>query len=277
VIPVKPKPASSVVLIRPAAYRPDVSSEPIEVYMIRRNSKMRFLGGYYAFPGGKVDATDAAPGSLARCKGLTPEAAERLLPSSEEIPALAFWVTAIRELFEETGVLMASAGEGHPLDLRDRDVASRVEHCRKALMTGERSLAELLASEQWFFDPRPLSYLSHFITPASSPIRFTARFFLSPLPVGQEPRLFTEETSEGFWIAPREGDRRFRVGEMAMAEPAEYTLGYLAQFDSCTSVWANHADGRHKFHGILDRFEFYGEGYDWAAATWKSEKPLWHP
>jgi len=146
----------------------------------------------------------------------------------------------------------------------------------KAMMNGEGPLGELLAAEEWFLDVRPLRYLSHFITPASSPIRFTARFFLSPLPAGQEPRLFLEETSEGLWVTPREGYTRFRAGEMAMAEPAEYTLGYLAQFESYAAVWANHADGRPKFRGIVDRFDFYGEGYDWAGRTWKFNKPAWH-
>lgn len=268
--PVEPKPAASVVLIRPAA-----SPEPVEVYLIRRQSGMRFLGGYYAFPGGKVDAADMTSESLARCTGLSAGEAARVLPGKDGIPGLAFWLAAIRELFEETGVLMASDAAGRPVDLRDPEVASRVERCRKALMVGERSLVELLATEGWLFDPRPLRYLAHFITPLSSPIRFSARFFLSPLPVGQEPRLFREETSEGFWITPREGYRRFRAGEMAMAEPGEYTLAYLAQFDSYAAVWANHADGRHKFHGIVDRVKFYGEGYDWATASWKFNQPRW--
>ena len=238
---------------------------------------MRFLGGYYAFPGGKVDATDLVPESQALCHGLSAEEAERTFPGMGGVPALGYWVTAIRELFEETGVLMASDEAGRPIDPRDPEVASRLERCRKALMAGERSLATLLAAEGWVFDLRPLRCLCHFITPVASPIRFTARFFLSPLPDGQEPRLFHEETSEGFWIEPAEGYRRFRSGEMAMAEPAEYGLGYLAQFDSYEEVWAHHADGRHKFEGTTDRIEFYGPGYDWATAAWRADKPSWHP
>ncbi len=263
-----------MVLIRPA---PRGEVAPFQVYMIRRNSRMRFLGGYHAFPGGKVDESDSAPQSLARCAGFAPEDAERVLSPGGGVPALAFWITAVRELFEETGVLLACDAAGRPVDLRDHAVASRVERCRKAVMTGACPLGELLAAEGWFFDPRPLRYLSHFVTPASSPIRFTARFFLSTLPDGQEPGLFTEEASDGFWVAPGEAYRRFRAGEMAMAEPAEYALAYLAQFDSHESVLAHHADGRHKFHGILDRIEFYGEGYDWSTARWTENKPGWHP
>lgn len=245
--------------------------------MIRRHRGMRFLGGHYAYPGGKVDASDAAPESLARTIGLSLEAAEQLFPGVDGLPALAYWVSALRELFEETGILMASDEAGHPLDLGDPDQASRVERCRKALMGGEQSLARLLAGEGWLFDLRPLRYLCHFMTPRSSPIRFTARFFLSPLPQGQEPRLFHEETSEGLWLGPADGYRRYRAGEMAMAEPGEYGLGYLAQFDSYDAVWANHADGRHKFEGTTDRIEFYSEGYDWATSSWTAGKPVWHP
>ena len=119
------------------------------------------------------------------------------------MPALAFWVTAVRELLEESGVLLACDEER----TRARSVGAPrvkdgIERCRKALMAGEAPFADLIAREGWYCDLRPLRYLSHFITPTSSPIRFTARFFLCPMPAGQEPRLFTEETSEGFWIFP---------------------------------------------------------------------------
>lgn len=262
--PAEPRPAASVVLVRAA---PPGAPEPLEVYMIRRQKGMKFLGGYYAFPGGKVDPGDGEAASLARCHGLAPEAAEKVFPGGDR-PALAYWVTALRELLEETGLLFACDGDGRPIDARQPEVQAAVERCRKALMAGEAPFADLLAREGWYADARPLRYLSHFITPRSSPIRFSARFFLCPLPPDQEPRLFTEETSEGFWIAPGEGYRRFRAGEMAMAEPAEYGLAYLAQFDALEDVWQAHADGRHKFHGIIDRIEFWAD-FDWTENRWK--------
>src|SRR5438093_1124176 len=112
-------------------------------------------------------------------------------------------------------------------------------------------------------DLRLLRYLSHFTTPTSSPIRFAARFFLGPTPRGQEPRLFTEETSEGFWIAPGEGYRRFLAGDMKMAEPAEYGLAYLSQFASLADLLAAHYDRRHKFQGIADRLDVMWSSFDW--------------
>ncbi len=269
--PVEPKPAASIVLVRPG------SQEPIEVYLIRRNKGMRFLGGYHAFPGGKVDDADSASETLGRCRGFTPAAGEAEPAAWDGLPAKAFWVTGIRELFEETGVLMACDAAGVSVDVAEAVRVEQVVRWRKALIANEATLTSLLAGAGWFYDLRAFRYLSHFITPTSSPIRFSARFFLSPLLPGQTPRLFLEETSEGFWIGARSGHRRYQAGEMRMAEPAEYGLGYLAQFDDWETLWQVHADGRHKFHGTIDRIEFYGDGYDWATATWKSNKPPWKP
>ena len=75
--------------------------------MIRRNRGMKFLGGYYAFPGGKVDPADGAPESVARCWGLTEEVAGDVFAATAGAPPLAFWMTAVRELLEESGVLLA--------------------------------------------------------------------------------------------------------------------------------------------------------------------------
>lgn len=261
-VPVEPKPAASVVLVRQAA---GGAPEPLEVYMIRRQRGMKFLGGFYAFPGGKVDAQDGGADILARCHGLTPAEAEALFPGHDGAPALSFCVTAVRELLEESGILLACDAAGRRLDARDPKGAAAIERCRKALMTGEAPFAELVAREGWHLDLGGLRYLSHFITPRSSPIRFTARFFLCRVPDDQAPRLFTEEASEGFWIHPGAGYRRFLGGELAMAEPAEYGLAYLAQFGSLDDLWAAHEDRRHKFHGIIDRIDVFWDGFDWKA------------
>jgi 8-oxo-dGTP pyrophosphatase MutT (NUDIX family) len=263
---VDPRPAASVVLVRAA---PPAAVEPLEVYLIRRRTDMRFLGGYYAFPGGKVDPADGAAPVLARCHGVAVEEAEAIFPGAAGLPGLAWWVTAARELCEESGVLAACDGTGAPVDAAIPAVAAAIEDCQRALIDGAAPFAELLARQGWYCDLGAFRYLSHFITPTSSPIRYTARFFLSPVPPGQSPRLATEETSEGFWLPPGEGYRRFLAGEMAMAEPAEYALGYLAQFESLAELWAAHEDRRLKFHGVVDRIDaFYSGRFDWATGRW---------
>jgi 8-oxo-dGTP pyrophosphatase MutT (NUDIX family) len=248
VTPVPPAPAASVLLVRPGV------ATALEVYMIRRQASMRFLGGYYAFPGGKVDPADAAREIFDRCHGLGLEGAERVIPTVEGLPALAYWVTAARELLEETGVLPACDREGRAVGVRAPDAPRRLEEMRRMLMAGAAPLAALLERQGWYLDLAAFRYLSHFITPPASPIRFSARFFLAPLPPGQSPRLYTEETSEGFWIDPAEGFRRCRSGRMRMAEPAEAGLSYLSEFPTVAAIWAAHEDRRHKFHGIRDRF-----------------------
>jgi hypothetical protein len=256
-----------VLLVRDA---PAGAPEPLEVYMIRRQKTMKFLGGFYAFPGGKVDEHDASAEMIARCYGLDAARAEKIFSTSAGRPALAYWITGVRELLEETGVLYACDGNGRAVDVNR--LAETVERARKALIAKDVTFAAFLAEHDWFCDLRAMRYLSHFITPKTSPIRFSARFFLCPVPATQTPRLITEETSEGFWIHPGEGHRRFLAGEMAMAEPAEYGLAYLAQFDSLDDVWAAHENGAEKMHGIVHLIEFWA-AFDWKEVTWRSPRP----
>src|SRR2546427_8854660 len=173
--PVEPKPAASVVLVRAS---PPGAPEPIEVYMIRRQRSMKFLGGFYAFPGGKVDPNDGSPAALARCHGLDTVGAETVFRGDDAAPALAFWVAAVRELLEESGILLACDGHGRPLDAREPAVAARIERCRKGLMAGGAPVVELLAREGGDCDLGGLPDPSPFITPRSSPLRFTARLLL---------------------------------------------------------------------------------------------------
>jgi len=252
VTPAAPRPAASVLLVRPGP------RTPLEVYVIRRQKSMRFLGGYYAFPGGSLDPDDGLPQMFGRCRGLEAAGAERAIPSADGIPALSFWVSAARELLEETGVLVARDGEGRAIDGQDHAVAGRVDTMRRALVGARAPFHALLAEHGWYLDLAPFRYLAHFITPPSSPIRFSARFFLAPVPPGQDARLIEEEASEGFWIEPAEAYRRFTRGEMPMAEPAYSALAYLSEFESIAALWAAHADGGHKIHGINDRLEEQG-------------------
>ena len=250
-----PRPAASVLLVRDSA----ASAGGLDVYMIRRNRGMKFLGGFYAFPGGKVDPADSDPAVLARVRGISADDAARCF--TDGVAPIAYWVTAARELLEETGVLLACDASGRSIGA---DHAEAVDACRRDLMSGA-SFAEALARRDWFADLHALRYLSHFITPTRSPIRFTARFFICPLSPGQAPRLFTEETSEGFWIAPGEAYRRFIDDTMAMAEPAEYALAYLSQFASLEDLWHAHADGIARFEGTSHR----GDAINAAWKQWR--------
>ena len=82
--PVAPRPAASVLLVRPG------TACPVEVYMIRRQKSMRFLGGFYAFPGGKVEPADGSEEAVARCRGISSATALAAFPAADGIPPLAF-------------------------------------------------------------------------------------------------------------------------------------------------------------------------------------------
>src|SRR3990170_4147043 len=138
--------------------------------MIRRQEAMRFLGGFYAFPGGRVSPVDATPETVARVRGLDAETAAGRLRNEEGLPSLAFWVAAIRELFEETGVLMACDAQGAPIDHRDPSVADQVERSRKALMAGEAGVAALLAPGGGVFGGGPPRHPAPLITPPPGPL-----------------------------------------------------------------------------------------------------------
>ena len=246
--------------------------EPIEVYMIRRKRAMKFLGGFYAFPGGKVDAADASADALGLCHGLTADEAAQCFPAHATPAPLAFWIAAVRELLEESGVLLACDARGRAIAPGASPLSERLDAARRALVTGEETFPAILAREAWHCDLRPLRYVSYFVTPKSSPIRFAARFFLCRLPGGQEPRLFTEETSEAFWIHPGSGYRRFLAGEMAMAEPAEFGLAFIAQVRSVAELWDWCGDNREKFTGIIDRIEFWKD-FDWKQNRFSGRPP----
>src|SRR5262249_60203444 len=100
---------------------------------------------------------------FARCGGIAPADAERVIPSVEGLPALAFWVSVARELCEETGVLVAQDDSGHPIDARDDPARERIEGVRRALVSVQEPFHALLARERWFLDLSSFRYLSHFI------------------------------------------------------------------------------------------------------------------
>ena len=122
------RPASTVMLVRDVAD----GAPGIEVFMLQRTLKAAFAGGMYVFPGGRVDLADGAAAMEAVCDGLTDDAASELLQI--ESGGLAFWVAAIRECFEEAGVLLArSATDGDVVRFDDPAVAARFTAVRPAI------------------------------------------------------------------------------------------------------------------------------------------------
>lgn len=216
-----PRKASTIVLVRPAG------DGVFEIFMTRRPQEMRFLGGFFVFPGGSVKRADASPAMLERCRGLSPdEARVRMGDELSAEDSMGHWVAAIRELYEEVGVLLCVGqhdGAAVGADTQERVVARRTD-----LLSGDVGFAELLASEGLCCDVGSPVYFYHRTTPERYAMRFDTRFFLAPLPEGQVPLDVSEEVTESLWITPEEALRRAERGRMAVIPPTLATLETLA-------------------------------------------------
>jgi len=243
--PVEPRVAATVLLLRPASPAPPASPlvvpaaplvasasgtgsgggfEPgsgFEVYLLRRVAAMAF-GGMYAFPGGAVDAADA--GAVPGWAGPEPAEWGRRLGCSPERAQLVVRA-AIREVFEEAGVLLA----GPDADTVVGDVSgAEWEADRRALLTGTLSFAELLRRRGLTIRADLLAAWSRWITPEFEPRRFDTYFFVAPLPAGQRTRDVCGEADHTMWIRPAEALTRTVAGEIGMLPPTRVTLDEVA-------------------------------------------------
>jgi hypothetical protein len=142
-------------------------------------------------------------------------------------------------LFEETGVLLARDGEGRQLGECDDGWRERLARRREDLHYARIAFPELLAEEGLFLCPEELLWLSHWVTPATSPRRFSTFFFLTPNPPGQLPSPFAGEVSHACWVRPEEALARWRAGEWAMIPPTIATLDTIARYRSWAELAAD--------------------------------------
>jgi 8-oxo-dGTP pyrophosphatase MutT (NUDIX family) len=210
--------------VQPAATLMLVDDRPdLQVLMLRRRRGSAFVGGGFVFPGGCVEAADAGASAEAMCAGLSPaDADQRLgLPSG----GLAYWVAALRETFEEAGVLLArDSRSGRQLDLSDPAAARRFAAHREAVDSGTLSLAQVVGREGLALALDELFYAARWITPPGRPRRYDTRFFLARQPAGQTPQHDRREAVHSAWMRPGEALERCARGELAALPP---TLGML--------------------------------------------------
>ncbi|HEX9880137.1 MAG TPA: hypothetical protein VGB25_08095 [Candidatus Binatia bacterium] len=233
--PRDPRKASTVILVRPHA------EGKFEVFMTRRPMEMKFLGGFYVFPGGSIGEEDHSQAVLKRCRGLSPDEARSILGNelSPEM-ALAHWVAAIRELFEEAGVLLCVTEAGHPLDMEQRKVRERLAEKRLALVEGSLDFLTLLKTEGLYCDAGRAVFFYHRITPEVYSTRFDTRFYLARLPAGQTPLARSEEVIDGRWITPERALESCHSGDFPIIPPTTTSLQTLAGFDSWQSLCAEY-------------------------------------
>jgi 8-oxo-dGTP pyrophosphatase MutT (NUDIX family) len=214
--PATPRDAATVMLLRPPA------AGGLEVYMLRRKPSMAFAPGAMVFPGGSVDPRDADE----QVAWAGPDAAEwgRIFDAPPEL-ARALVCAAVRETFEESGILLAGETAGSVVaDTTSDDW----EADRRALLDHTISLAELLSRRGLVLRADLLRPWSRWITPVIEPRRFDTRFFAAALPAGQRTRDVGGEASAVAWIAPAEALAAGQRRELALMPPTMVSLTELA-------------------------------------------------
>ena len=227
----KPKLASTVILLRP-------THPGFEVLLTRRPDEMAFLGGMYCFPGGTIQKGDCCAAILRRSHGLSPTAARKVIGSHfSPQEALGLWVAAIRELFEEVGVLLAVTADGRLASI-DRDLNQGLVKKHTALLAGDFSFNALLEAENLQCDMTQLAYFSYWQTPSQFKVRFDTRFFLASLPADHPPLTTSAEVAHSIWLSPDHALQLFSKGTLPMIFPTFASLRTLADFDSLESLVA---------------------------------------
>ncbi len=210
-----PRDAATVMVLRPA-------DAGVEVLMLRRTAAMKFAPGAYVFPGGSVDPADFS--AEAGWHGPDPAEFAALLGAPAEL-ARALVCAAVRETFEESGVLLASSPADGPL--ADPSGASW-EADRVALASGALSLASLLAKHALVLRADLLVPWARWITPEGESRRFDARFFVAALPAGQQASGHEAESDHVTWLRPADALDAARAGEISLLPPTAATLNDFA-------------------------------------------------
>ncbi len=225
--PTKTRNAATVILLR------DTDTSP-EVFMMERHIRSDFVGGAHVFPGGKVDANDDSLEDL--CVGLDDSQASSRLHLDRG--GLAYFVAAIRECYEEAGVLLAYGDGGDLLDLTDPALDAHVEEQRRRLNAGDIDFVNLARQEGWKLATDKMHYWAHWITPEGQPLRFDTRFFLAAAPANQVAVHDDHELTASDWVTPREALERAEAGEWTIIFPTLRNLMALTDFRSTAEAEA---------------------------------------
>ena len=218
------RPSSTVILLR------EGSDEP-ELFMVQRHADASF-GAAYAFPGGVMDASDSEGHEY--CAGRT--AADANTALALESGGLDYFVAAIRELFEETGVLLATH------DVRDEELLL----LQAQMNIGSLAWNEFVYRHDLRLHCDQLRYFSHWITPDALPMRYTTRFFIAELPTGQHAHHDERELTDSKWITATNALRAGKNGLMTLHFPTRKTLESLAEHHSVAALltWASECEAR---------------------------------
>lgn len=239
-----PRPAATLILARDSQDGP-------EIFLMQRTLKASFVAGAYVFPGGAVDPGDADPSWSDGAGEMDDRKASRLL--GVERGGLAYWVAAVRECFEESGLLLAVDQEGAALD------AAELSALRARVAAGELDFNALCRERGLRLMLSALHYFSHWITPPGLPRRFDTRFFLAAAPAEQTAVPDQMETIAHAWLRPEDALAMQQRGEIDMVFATLQTLKALSGFDSVEALLA-HAHALEAVPALMPRISTGSKG-----------------
>lgn len=194
--------------------------------MLQRSLSAAFAKGQYVFPGGKVDAADHAVELEAISDGLDDATASAQM--GLDAGGLAWLIAAIRECFEEAGVLLARPVDSSEVVRFDTPaMAERFNTRRHEIHDGSRALADLCADEGLVLLTDRMHLVDHWITPMGEKRRFDTRFFVAVAPAEQEPLHDDSETIASLWVRPADAIAQWKAGDLQMFPPTVAALRFL--------------------------------------------------
>lgn len=208
---VVPKPASTVLLARD-------SERGIEVFMVARNKGHKFASGALVFPGGKVDPDDSSSATRECHAGVE---------TCDDV-TLGLRASAIREVFEETGILLGRHRDsGQPVN---GEAAAALDQSHRAgLLAEQKTMADVAKTEDLVLSADALAWFAHWITPAARPIRFDTHFYLAQMPAGQAGAHDGDESVDSVWILARDAENEIRDKGFSAMFPTMLNLEMLAE------------------------------------------------
>jgi 8-oxo-dGTP pyrophosphatase MutT (NUDIX family) len=274
--PIPARDAATIMLVRDG-------ESGLEVCMLRRHLDSDFVGGAFVFPGGKVDSDDRSELARAVCAGRSDEQASEIL--GVESGGLAFFVAALRECFEEAGILLAYPAGATGGDLyrpHDDEAESRLARFRVGVNAGRVGFVEACQKAAVSLAVDRVLYFSHWITPEPAPKRYDTRFFTACVPPGQTAIHDDYETVETVWIRPSDALERSEAGEVDLIFPTIKNLQAISRFSTSAEL-LDAAEAAEHVPAVLPRVISDGNGvrivlpgdpdYEKAIGSWVPGSP----
>lgn len=233
--PVAPRPAATILMLRDGPGGP-------ETLMLRRTRRAGFVPGAWVFAGGRVDSNDADEAVARRLRGLgAADAARRLgLSGDAAPPGIAYFVAALREAFEETGLLVGVSRDGEGVAGAGEDAA--VAAVRDRLLADEIDFSAALDALGAELDGGAVEYVAHWITPVQEKRRYDTRFFAARVARERRVLLHPAEMTDARWLTPGAALDLHARGELPMVFPTIRTLEDLRDFDTVEATLSAFAE-----------------------------------